>query len=67
MISWSRRRIRPHCRRSRPNRAFSSEVATGSRKENASRQEIEPLRFHRNGSSRVFRLSRRKFRPYWRL
>jgi hypothetical protein len=32
------------------NRAFSSEVATGSRQENASDQESRaPFRFHRNG------------------
>jgi hypothetical protein len=30
-------------------RAFSSEVDTGSREENASKQEIEPFRFNRNG------------------
>ncbi|PAY10432.1 hypothetical protein CK489_07860 [Bradyrhizobium sp. UFLA03-84] len=34
----------------RPPRAFSSEVDTGSREENASQQESRaPFRFHRNG------------------
>ncbi len=36
----------------RPARAFSSEVGTGSRQENASNKEIEPpFRFNRNGGS----------------
>jgi hypothetical protein len=36
--------------RERPARAFSSEVETGSRKENASKQESRaPFRFNRNG------------------
>src|ERR1700754_1184905 len=36
---------------SRPIRAFSSEVETGSRQENASNQKSKPaFRFHRNGS-----------------
>ena len=39
-------------RRERPTRAFSSEVDTGSREENASKQESRaPFRFHRNGNS----------------
>jgi hypothetical protein len=33
-----------------PSRAFSSEVGTGSREENASKQKTRaPFRFHRNG------------------
>ncbi|MEH2671799.1 hypothetical protein DXU07_21020 [Bradyrhizobium elkanii] len=36
----------------RASRAFSSEVDTGSREENASKQESRaPFRFHRNGKS----------------
>jgi hypothetical protein len=34
---------------SRSIRAFSSEVETGSRQENASKQESGPLRFYRSG------------------
>src|SRR5882724_2494068 len=38
------------CWRSRGTRAFSSEVDTGSREENASKQRNRaPFRFHRNG------------------
>jgi hypothetical protein len=43
--------FRGACHRARI-RAFSSEVDTGSREENASKQESRaPFRFHRNGKS----------------
>jgi hypothetical protein len=41
-------------------KAFSSEVETGSRQENASKQESRaPFRFNRNGKSSSVRASRR--------
>ncbi|TFV44047.1 hypothetical protein E4K65_29420 [Bradyrhizobium niftali] len=42
---------KPWSSRSRPARAFSSEVETGSRQENASKQESgAAFRYHRNGN-----------------
>ncbi|MEH2706307.1 hypothetical protein DXU06_16330 [Bradyrhizobium elkanii] len=58
MHQWdSAERSRCHARAEREQigalaRAFSSEVDTGSREENASKQESRaPFRFHRNGKS----------------
>jgi len=51
-------------RRGHRSRAFSSEVETGSRKENASNQESRaPFRFNRNGNGSSPRFSRRLAAP----
>src|SRR5881227_3759096 len=55
VASAGKRSAPSSCSRSRGTEAFSSEVETGSRQENASNQKSRaPFRFHRNGALERF-------------